>query len=213
MLLKVDVSLHFCRLWPAGGPRTRIRADPRGPKLKIRGHSAARIPADIVLWSNKQYLMTPMFMFWLLNTSQNEKQKSFYSENTVVHYLKNSICRDSTAKSPPPKEGRFGPKFPDLRALLMRGDFFSYRARPSGARNRPSRPSHEGGLRALPLGGLCSSFYNSVLRQTAHSQHVKTLPCPFTLLSPPPLELKKKFSDGSQSVWVPVDHFRAGFEN
>ena len=120
---------------PEGGPRTRIRAEartaePRGPKLKILSHSAprsaARIPADIVLWSNKHYLMTPMFMFWLLNTSQNEKQKSFYSKITVVRYSKNSICRDSTAKSLPQRKEILVHNFPD-----------------------PPHPSYERGL--LPL--------------------------------------------------------------
>ena len=32
----------------------------------------------------------------------------------------------SLQQSPPPKEGRFGPKFPDPRALPMRGDFWNF---------------------------------------------------------------------------------------
>ena len=94
-------------------------------------------------------------------------QKSFYSENTVVRYLKNSIWRDSTAKSPP-KEERFGPKFPDPRALLMT----SYERGLLPLQGRALQ-APETDLRALPTrgdsalffwGGLCCSFYNSVLR-------------------------------------------------
>ena len=55
-IFKINLFLFFfggrgqkkmCVFRDRGGPRTRIRADARGPKLKIRGHSAARMPADV----------------------------------------------------------------------------------------------------------------------------------------------------------------------
>jgi len=56
------------------------------------------------------------------------------------------------SKVPPPKEGRFGPKFPDPRALPMRGDFFPYKGALRAPENDP-RALPARGLRALPLGG------------------------------------------------------------
>jgi len=69
-----------------GGPRTRIRAEartaePRGPKFKIRGHSAprsaARMPADVCRTLIKQTISDDSAVyFWLLNMSQNKMQKN-----------------------------------------------------------------------------------------------------------------------------------------
>jgi hypothetical protein len=71
---------------PERGPRTRIRAEtrtaePRGPKFKIRGHSAprsaARMPADVCRTLIKQTISDDTAVyFWLLNMSQNEMQKN-----------------------------------------------------------------------------------------------------------------------------------------
>ena len=48
-------------------------------------------------------------------------------------------------KSPPPKKGRFGPKFPDPRALPMREDFFPYRGAPFGRPKTTLAPFLRGG--------------------------------------------------------------------
>ena len=60
-----------------------------------------------------------------------------------------------SVKSPPPKKGRFGPKFPDPRALPMRGDFFPHRGAPFGRPKPTLAPFLRGGTPRPSLGGLC----------------------------------------------------------
>ena len=73
----------------------------------------------------------------------------FFSFVFSMMYFKNMYLFFECKKVPPPKDGRFGPKFPDPRALPMRGDFFPYR----GAPFRRPKPTF-----ALPTRGDSALF-------------------------------------------------------
>ena len=52
-------------------------AEPHGPKFKIRGHSVARMPADVCRTLIKQTISDDSAVyFWLLNMSQNKMLKN-----------------------------------------------------------------------------------------------------------------------------------------